>query len=247
MAWCAGTHVLLPQQPSPGDARVLTPQRPSPGEVSGGIDVALAADAPLVAGVIGSVRAHSSMPPGGLRFHLITLETQIGAARRALATVLRRRRRRRRGGGNVDTFGNGESGGDSRRAHTHTWAGGAPVRARASVLAMSEAWLAGRVRVVADPAVTGPLASPLNFARFYLARLLPSLDRVLYLDADVVALADVAHPWRVRRAACCPPVPSRWRSRGTSATFGTLATPRPAVGGTLRGTAGGRLTQAHIP
>ena len=34
----------------------------------------------------------------------------------------------------------------------------------------------------------GNLRSPLNFARFYLADLLPDADRVVYLDADAVAV-----------------------------------------------------------
>ena len=38
----------------------------------------------------------------------------------------------------------------------------------------------------------GNLRSPLNFARFYLADLLPDADRVVYLDADAVAVRDVA-------------------------------------------------------
>ena len=37
--------------------------------------------------------------------------------------------------------------------------------------------------------MTGNLASPLNFARFELPRLLPSLKRLLYLDPDVVVQA----------------------------------------------------------
>lgn len=45
-------------------------------------------------------------------------------------------------------------------------------------------------------APTGPgygnLKSSLNFARFYLAELLPSVRRVVYLDADVVVLRDLA-------------------------------------------------------
>ena len=50
-----------------------------------------------------------------------------------------------------------------------------------------ELLLAGRVRVTADPKITGHLASPLNFARFYLPRLLPpSTSRVLYMDADII-------------------------------------------------------------
>lgn len=56
--------------------------------------------------------------------------------------------------------------------------------------------LAAPVRVVADAAVTGNLASPLNFARFELSRLLPSLSRLLYLDADVMVQADLGELWR---------------------------------------------------
>jgi lipopolysaccharide biosynthesis glycosyltransferase len=65
-----------------------------------------------------------------------------------------------------------------------------------NVLALPAAWLAGRVRVVANLAITGNLSSPLNFARFYLPRLLPpEIDQVLYLDADVVLQSDVHALW----------------------------------------------------
>ena len=39
--------------------------------------------------------------------------------------------------------------------------------------------------------LAGNLASPLNFARFELPRLLPALRRLLYLDPDVVVQADL--------------------------------------------------------
>jgi lipopolysaccharide biosynthesis glycosyltransferase len=68
---------------------------------------------------------------------------------------------------------------------------------RMNILAMNESWVAGRIRVIANENMTGPLKSPLNFARFYLSRLLPSLDRVIYLDADVIVQADLAELWRV--------------------------------------------------
>lgn len=52
------------------------------------------------------------------------------------------------------------------------------------------------VRVTASAAVTGHLASPLNFVRFYLPRVLPPhVERVLYLDADVVVRADLRELW----------------------------------------------------
>ena len=60
------------------------------------------------------------------------------------------------------------------------------------VIALPEAWLAGRIRVEASANITGNLASPCNFARFFLPKLLPGVRRVLYLDADVVVQADVA-------------------------------------------------------
>ena len=53
--------------------------------------------------------------------------------------------------------------------------------------------LTQRVRVTADPKVTGHLASPLNFVRFHMQRLLPrSTRRVLYLDADTIVQSDLA-------------------------------------------------------
>ena len=72
----------------------------------------------------------------------------------------------------------------------------AAVNGSVEVAVLPVEWLAGRVRVVADPAVTGPLASPLNFARFYLPALLPSLRRALYLDADVVVRGNLMELWR---------------------------------------------------
>ena len=60
------------------------------------------------------------------------------------------------------------------------------------LIALPPELLASRIRVSADPAVTGKLASPLNFVRFYLPQLLPSsVERVLYLDADIIVKADV--------------------------------------------------------
>lgn len=65
---------------------------------------------------------------------------------------------------------------------------------------LSESWmnatLLPRIRVVADPAITGHLDSPLNFARFFLTSLLPphlvaSRARVLYLDADIIVHGDL--------------------------------------------------------
>ena len=55
------------------------------------------------------------------------------------------------------------------------------------------------VRVLAKADVTGNLASPLNFARFELPRLLPELRRLIYLDADVVVQADLLELWQARR------------------------------------------------
>lgn len=63
------------------------------------------------------------------------------------------------------------------------------------LVVMPTAWVDGRIRVVAKAAVTGPLASPLNFARFYLPRLLPSLQHALYLDSDLVVHADLRELW----------------------------------------------------
>lgn len=77
----------------------------------------------------------------------------------------------------------------------HTEAAAAALKcygAAATVIALPEAWLAGRIRVEASANITGNLASPCNFARFFLPKLLPGVRRVLYLDADVVVQADVA-------------------------------------------------------
>ena len=53
---------------------------------------------------------------------------------------------------------------------------------------MGTRWVLELETIVASPG----LSKSLNFARFYLPRLLPSLRRVLYLDADVIVAGDVA-------------------------------------------------------
>ena len=83
--------------------------------------------------------------------------------------------------------------------------------ASATVIALPEAWLAGRVRVEASANITGNLASPCNFARFFLPKLLPGVRRVLYLDADVVVQADVASLFELAMRLA-PLSNRRWRS-----------------------------------
>ena len=51
---------------------------------------------------------------------------------------------------------------------------------------------AGLVPVLKVQTKLTNLESPLNFARFYLHKLLPTVDKVLYLDADVVVQGDAA-------------------------------------------------------
>jgi len=65
------------------------------------------------------------------------------------------------------------------------------------IVTLPASWLSGHVRVVAHPLKSGNLSSPLNFARFYLPRLLPALDQVLYLDADVALQSDVHILWKM--------------------------------------------------
>ena len=116
----------------------------------------VAADEPLWPGVAGLIRSanSSTSSPEALRFFLVTLPEELGAARRAM-----------------ECYG---------------------VAELVVLVPFAPATLASRVRVVADPKVTGHLASPLNFARFYLPQLLPpTVRRVLYLDADVVVQGDL--------------------------------------------------------
>ena len=163
--------------PSPPPPRQLPPPPPqlqsprsdmtSPTPASPLVHIVVAADAPLWPGVVGLIRSArtSSAAPDELRFHLITLPSQVAAAHEAMACF------------RFD-------------------------RELVRVVSMPTEWLAGRIRVVADPAVTGSLSSPLNFARFYLPRLLPPLTRrVLYLDADVIVQSDL-------RLIAAAPLPS---------------------------------------
>ena len=46
-----------------------------------------------------------------------------------------------------------------------------------------------------DSGIVGNLASPANFARFYLHDLLPALKRVIYIDADMIVQGDVSLLW----------------------------------------------------
>ena len=59
---------------------------------------------------------------------------------------------------------------------------------RLEVLGFSDEWLP---EIKVKTQLTN-LESPLNFARFYLHRLLPRVPKVLYLDADVIVQGDVA-------------------------------------------------------
>ena len=63
--------------------------------------------------------------------------------------------------------------------------------ASATIIALPEAWLAGRIRVEAGEHHRQP-GEPVRLRRFFLPKLLPGVRRVLYLDADVVVQADVA-------------------------------------------------------
>jgi hypothetical protein len=117
--------------------------------------------------VIRSSRAHSESPQR-LIFNLITLEANLDAARRTMECF--------------DVCGR---------------AGSSSALACMNFVALPEEWLKGRIRVVADPKVTGQLASPLNFARFYLPRLFPHASRVvLYLDSDMIVHGDLVELWR---------------------------------------------------
>ena len=61
-------------------------------------------------------------------------------------------------------------------------------RERLQVLGFDDGWLP---KIKVKTQLTN-LESPLNFARFYLHRLLPGVAKVLYLDADVIVQGDVA-------------------------------------------------------
>ncbi|KAK4754699.1 hypothetical protein SAY87_002803 [Trapa incisa] len=56
-----------------------------------------------------------------------------------------------------------------------------------------------RLNHLISPAVRPALDSPLNYARNYLAEMLePCIDRVIYLDSDVIVVDDIRKLWAVR-------------------------------------------------
>jgi lipopolysaccharide biosynthesis glycosyltransferase len=78
---------------------------------------------------------------------------------------------------------------------------GVAMNTTVALVELPDDWLRDKVRVVADPRITGKLASPLNFARFYLAALLPRVNRLVYLDSDVIVNGDITELWRVKLPA----------------------------------------------
>ena len=128
------------------------------------LDVVTAADQTLLPGVAGLVQSvHANAQGARIRFHLLTREADERAARSLLQCFATAR----------------------------------PETMKVSIHAISEAWinatLLPRIRVEADPAITGKLSSPLNYVRFFLTALLPASvvgsvgkGRVLYLDADII-------------------------------------------------------------
>ena len=57
---------------------------------------------------------------------------------------------------------------------------------------------AGRVRGKISKSIRQALDQPLNYARIYLAEILPEeVQRVIYLDSDLVVVDDVAELWGV--------------------------------------------------
>ena len=52
-------------------------------------------------------------------------------------------------------------------------------------------WLLRSIKVSADPRTHGKLSSEANFVRFLFAELLPTVDRLLYLDVDIIVQDDV--------------------------------------------------------
>ena len=138
------------------------------------VHVALAADSHHFQALPGAILSAANRTSAPLAFHVIVPAEQLAAATSAL-----------------ECFGvaTTPTPGDSAAA---TSAPGCP---SVAVLPFDSA-LDAPVRVVAKPDVTGNLASPLNFARFELPRLLPSLRRLLYLDPDVVVQADLLELWQ---------------------------------------------------
>jgi lipopolysaccharide biosynthesis glycosyltransferase len=118
----------------------------------------------LLPGVAGLARsAHAAAGGAKLRIHVLTPETDVQKARQLLRCV---------GAYQLETTD-------------------------VQIHPVSKGWinqtLLPRIRVEADPAITGMLSSPLNYVRFFLPSLLPpnvvsssSSAHILYLDADII-------------------------------------------------------------
>ena len=160
------TRALPPLLPPPS----LSPPPPPPILLPAvtqpeSVDIVVAADAPLLPGVAGLVRSARAGTSASLHFHVLTPAADERIARQTLRCL--------------DAM--------YERSKRHT-----TVTIRPLSATWLNATLISRIRVEADPAVTGKLSSPLNFARFFLPSLLPSgLEHVLYLDADIVVQGDL--------------------------------------------------------
>lgn len=142
------------------------------------VHVALAADSHHFQALPGAILSAANRTSAPLAFHVLVPAEQLAAAKRAL-----------------ECFG-------VATAPTASASASASAVGSLSVEVLPfHSALRAPVRVVAQPDVTGNLASPLNFARFELPRLLPALRRLLYLDADVVVPAAALQP----RAAALQP------------------------------------------
>ena len=163
--------VLQPQQlspPTPKPHHQLPPLLPSllPPAKPATVDIIVAADAPLLPGVAGLVRSARAGTSASLHFHVLTPEADEHIARQTLRCL-------------------------NAMYDDSSW------QTTVTIRPLSAAWLnatlISRIRVEADPAVTGKLSSPLNFARFFLPSLLPQgLEQVLYLDADIIVQGDLS-------------------------------------------------------
>ena len=65
------------------------------------------------------------------------------------------------------------------------------------------------IKVYTSAEAVGNLASPANYARFFLPEILPDVARVIWLDCDTLVVGDLAELWRIalphnELLAACP-------------------------------------------
>ena len=64
-----------------------------------------------------------------------------------------------------------------------------------SLVIFNDSLVQAPIRVVGPKEDIPRLSSPANFARFYFDKMLPGVDKIIYIDADTIVLGDIVRLW----------------------------------------------------